>query len=78
MKKFIINLFFILPFILSIFFFTLRSTIHDIVTVDNSIIEQGFGYSAIAIILFVLGILLVCVRIAVYLYKNYKFIRSKN
>ena len=78
MKKFLINLFLTLPFILSIFFFTLRSTIHDIVNIDDSIIEQGFGYSAIATILFVVGILLVCIRIVVYLYKNYKFARIKS
>lgn len=63
MNKKVANLILSLPFILAIFLFVVRSTIQDIVNGDGSIIEQGFGYSVMGVILFMLGILLVCIRI---------------
>ena len=43
----------------------------DIVEVNGVLIEQGFGYSAMGVILFILGILLVCIRIGIYFFKKY-------
>lgn len=78
MKKKITNLFLLFPFILSIFFFILRSTISDVVEVDGSIIEQGFGYSVMGGILFIFGMLLVCIRVGASIYRNYKLIKFNN
>lgn len=66
MKRYIINLILCIPFILSILFFIKRSTMQDILEVNGVLIEQGFGYSAIGVILFILGILLVCIKIRIY------------
>lgn len=73
MKKYIINLILCIPFILSILFFIKRSTMQDIVEINGVLIEQGFGYSAMGVILFILGILLVCIRIGIYFYIKLKF-----
>ena len=70
MKKYIINLILCIPFILSILFFIKRSTMQDVLEVNGVLIEQGFGYSAIGIILFILGILLVCIKIGIYFLKK--------
>lgn len=70
MKRYIVNLILCIPFILSIFFFIKRRTIQEIVEVNGIIIEQGFGYSAMGVILFILGILLVSMRIGIYFLKN--------
>lgn len=73
MKRYIINLILCIPFILSILFFIKRSTMQDIVEINGVLIEQGFGYSAMGVILFILGILLVCIRIGIYFYIKLKF-----
>lgn len=73
MKKYIINLILCIPFILSILFFIKRSTMKYIVEINGVLIEQGFGYSAMGVILFILGILLVCIRIGIYFYIKIKF-----
>ena len=66
MKRYIVNLILCIPFILSIFFFIKRRTIQEIVEINGVLIEQGFGYSAMGVILFILGILLVCIKIGIY------------
>ena len=70
MKRYIINLILCIPFILSILFFIKRSTMQDMVEVNGVLIEQGFGYSAMGIILFILGIFLVCIRTGIYFFKK--------
>lgn len=73
MKKYIINLILCIPFILSILFFIKRSTMQDVLEVNGVLIEQGFGYSAMGVILFILGILLVGIRTGIYFYIKLKF-----
>lgn len=73
MKRYIVNLILCIPFILSIFFFIKRRTIQEIVEINGVLIEQGFGYSAMGVILFILGILLVGIRTGIYFYIKLKF-----
>ncbi|MDZ4406731.1 hypothetical protein ORM92_23040 [Bacillus cereus] len=70
MKKPIINLISFASFIVSMVFFIIATQKSYIDDVTGR--EYGFGYGATASIFFILGIIIVCIRLGVVFIKNQK------